>query len=352
MRALVLTGPAAFEIRDVPLPEPRGDEVLCRVRSVAICGSDPKIVKGATRPMWPPTYPFIIGHEWAGEVVAGSAELSDTQLRIFSSGARVAGEAHRGCGACENCLEGRYNICLNYGDEATGHRHYGFTTQGAYAEYIRVSVKALHPLPDAVSFDEGAMLDTAGVAVHAIQRGRICVGDAVAVVGDGPIGNLVLQYARAAGAGEVIVIGSGRRLQAAREFGATTLDFAATGEPAKSLWEHTGGRGADVVFECAGVRASCEQSVLMAKKGGRVVMVGNPIEPATIPWSKVSLDEIELIGCRANPNVSDRALRLMSSGVIKADVILTHHFALEEFGDALATFVEQRDGAMKVVINP
>jgi L-iditol 2-dehydrogenase len=106
------------------------------------------------------------------------------------------------------------------------------------------------------------------------------------------------------------------------------------------------------VFECAGVRASCEASVLMARKGGKVVMVGNPIEPASIPWGKLCLDEIDLIGCRANPNVSESALRLMSSGTINAAVLLTHRFALGEFREALATFVEQREGAMKVVVNP
>jgi L-iditol 2-dehydrogenase len=352
MEALVLTGPGTYEIRQVPVPVPVDDEVLCRVRSVAICGSDPKIVKGATAGMWPPSYPFIIGHEWAGEVVAVSPDLPSNLARRFTPGTRVAGEAHKGCGLCENCLRGRYNICLNYGDEAAGHRHYGFTSQGAYAEYTKASTKALHPLPEGLSYDEAAMLDTAGVAVHAVQRASIAIGDSVVVVGDGPIGNLTMQYARAAGAGKVIVVGSGKRLQAAVGLGAAPIDFASSADPGQAVWELTGGRGADVVFECAGVRASCEASVLMARKGGKVVMVGNPIEPASIPWGKLCLDEIDLIGCRANPNVSESALCLMSSVTINAGVLLTHRFALGEFREALATFVEQRDGAMKVVINP
>ncbi len=352
MKAVVLDGPGSFQARPLPIPEPRGDEVLCRVMSVAICGSDPKIVKGATRPTWPPSYPFVIGHEWAGEVVGGSADLAASQAAKFRPGTRVAGEAHKGCGSCENCLRGRYNLCLDYGNEAAGHRHYGFTSQGAYAEYIAVSIQALHLLPDAISFDQAAMLDTAGVAVHAVQRGRIGIGDTVVVVGDGPIGILTMQYARTAGAGEVIVVGSGPRLQMARELGATGVDFTDVGGSIDRVVTLTGGMGADVVFECAGIRSSCEQSVMMVRKGGRLVMVGNPIEPATIPWGKVSLDEIELIGCRANPNVSDRALRLISTGVIRVEGLITHNFPLDDFGEALATFVEQRDGAMKVVVNP
>ena len=352
MEALVLTGPGTYETQRVPVPVLREDEVLCRVRSVAICGSDPKIVRGATAGTWPPSYPFIIGHEWAGEVVAISPELSEELAGRFAPGTRVAGEAHKGCGLCENCLRGRYNICLNYGDEAAGHRHYGFTSQGAYAEYTRASTRALHPLPEGLSYDEGAMLDTAGVAVHAVQRASIGIGDSVVVVGDGPIGNLTMQYARAAGAAQVIIVGSGQRLQAATRLGAVPIDFAAPADPGKAVWELTGGKGADVVFECAGVRASCEASVLMARKGGKVVMVGNPIEPVSIPWGKLCLDEIDLVGCRANPNVSDRALCLMASGTINVGALLTHRFPLGEFSEALATFVEQRDGAMKVVINP
>jgi L-iditol 2-dehydrogenase len=196
------------------------------------------------------------------------------------------------------------------------------------------------------------MLDTSGVAVHAVDRGAIALGDNVAVVGDGPIGNLTMQSAHAAGAGQVIVVGSGRRLQAAAGLGAIPIDFLSLVDPVKAVWELTGGKGADVVFECAGVRASCETAVLIARKGGRVVMVGNPIEPVSIPWGKIGLDEIDLVGCRANPNVSDRAIQLMSSGAINAGTLLTHRFPLEEFGQALGTFTEQRDGAMKVVINP
>ena len=196
MQALVLTEPGAFEIREVPTPKPEGDDVLCRVHSTAICGSDPKIIRGEHVGMWPESYPVIIGHEWAGEVVAPApgVEASPSLARQFAPGTRVAGEAHRGCGWCTNCLRGRYNICLNYGDEASGHRHYGFTSQGTYATYAAVSVRALHRLPEQLSYNECAMLDTAGVSLYGVERGGVKVGDNVVVVGDGPIGNLSMQY--------------------------------------------------------------------------------------------------------------------------------------------------------------
>ncbi|MHB0979449.1 MAG: zinc-dependent alcohol dehydrogenase [Thermoleophilia bacterium] len=353
MQALVLTGPGEFEMREAPIPAPAGDEVLCRVRSVAICGTDPKIVKGVFPGVWPKTYPFIIGHEWAGEVVAHGAAVaaSPKVADRLAVGARVAGEAHCGCGTCANCLSGHYTICENYGDAAAGHRHYGFTTQGAYAEYVVSSAKSLHRLPDGLSFDEGAMLDTAGVALQGVRRGRVGVGDTVVVTGPGPVGMLTQQYAGAAGAEKVIMVGRGARLRQAADMGAVPVDYEA-GDPVQRVLELTGGRGADVVIECAGTRTACTQAVGMTAKGGRLVMNGIPTEPVEIPWAKIVLDEIDMLGVRANPNTSVPALALIANGAVKVRPVMTHVFPLEEFAVALSTFVERRDGALKVILHP
>ena len=141
MNALVLTSPGQFEIQRVPVPAPAPGEVLCRIRAVAICGSDPEIIRGDLAGTWPPAYPFTPGHEWAGEVVAVGAEVVG-----FAPGDRVAGEAHKGCGYCRNCLQGRYNLCENYGRPETGHRHYGFISPGAYAQYNAYSIRSVSPL--------------------------------------------------------------------------------------------------------------------------------------------------------------------------------------------------------------
>jgi len=138
MQAVVLTGPNAWELQEVHTPKPSGTDVICRVNSVAICGTDPNIIKGAFPGMWPASYPFIIGHEWAGKVVAIAPEVENSPAiaKRFAPGTRVAGEAHCGCGICANCLVGDYTICLNYGDNALGHHHYGCTTHGEYATNI------------------------------------------------------------------------------------------------------------------------------------------------------------------------------------------------------------------------
>ena len=133
MRAIVLEAPNHYHVTDVPTPEPGLHEVLCRVRAVTICGTDPHIIAGDYPGFWPRSFPHVPGHEWAGEVVAlghGCAELG------WQCGDRVAGTSHAPCGFCRACLTGRTNICENYG-RAGLHRHYGHNADGAYAELRR-----------------------------------------------------------------------------------------------------------------------------------------------------------------------------------------------------------------------
>jgi len=248
-------------------------------------------------------------------------------------------------------MTGNYTICQNYGDLAAGHRHYGFTAPGAYAQYIACSVKTLHRLPDNLTFEEGAMLDTAAVALRGVRRGQIEAGDTVAIVGSGPVGILAMQFARAAGAKQVIVVGRGARLRQAEALGAVTVDCEHT-DPVRRVLDLTDGYGAEVVIECAGTREACMRAIDMTKRGGRVVMVGIPTDRVEIPWSKIVLDQIDMVGVRSNPNTSTPALALIANGAVKVRPIVTHIFPLRDFGIALSTFVERRDGAMKVVLIP
>ena len=354
MQAVVLTGPGEWELQTVPTPKPEGTDVICRVHSVAICGTDPNIIKGIFPGMWPSHYPFIIGHEWAGEVVAIAPEVENSPAiaKRFAPGTRVAGEAHCGCGICANCLVGDYTICLNYGDNALGHHHYGFTTQGAYATYVKTSVKSIHPLPGNLSYDEAAMLDMAGVAINGVYRAGVKVGDTCCVAGPGPAGNMTLQLCIAAGAKKVIMVGRGARLQSSVQLGAVPVDYEKTEDVVKAVWDLTDGRGADVVFECAGTKDSCTKSPLMVRKGGKLVMTALAKEPIPIEWSKLTLAQVNFIGVRANPNTSDAALAMLADGRVNGKALHTHSFPLDKFGEALATFVEKRDGAMKVVLKP
>jgi len=349
MRALVLPSPGKFEVQTVPVPQLQTGEVLCRVRAVAICGSDPEILRGDLAGTWPPAYPFIPGHEWAGEVVAVGAAVVDLAV-----GDRVAGQAHKGCGICPNCMEGRYTLCENYGRPESGHRHYGFITPGAYAQYAAYSVKSVNPMPPEMTFREGALVDTAGVVFHGFALSGVTPGGTVAVIGPGPIGLIAMRAARLLGAARVIAIGRGARLEASRKAGADVLVNFEQVDPVRAVREATHGRGVDEAIECSGAPGTFRQAVEMVKKGGRVALVGVPpnhvVEP--LPFKYIVHNEIAVFGSRANPNVSRKVISLIAAKQLQVADLVTHVFPLEDFAKALDTFVHRRENAIKVVIEP
>ncbi len=349
MKALVLTAPGKYEIREIARPVPGPGEVLCRIRAVAICGSDPEIIRGDLAGIWPPSYPFTPGHEWSGEVVALGPETTG-----FSVGDRVAGEAHKGCGICRNCLAGRYTICMNYGKPETGHRHYGFITPGAFAEYNCYSLKSVKKLPDKVSFREGALVDTAGVTLHGMELSGVTAGGTVVVIGPGPIGLIAMRFAKVLGAAKVIMVGRGARLQAAAKLGAdVTVNFEET-DPVEAVRRASGGDGVDEAFECSGAEGTFAQAVRMVRKGGRVALLGVPSDKVLekLPYKHIVHNEVAIFGSRANPNVSWKIIEAIASGRLVVRDLVTHVFPLDDFRTALETFTSRKDGAIKVVVEP
>lgn len=350
MKACVLTAPGKFEIQeDVPVPSPGHGEVLCKIGGVAICGSDPGVFDGHLAGEWPPAYPFIAGHEWAGRIVAVGSGVSG-----FKVGDRVAGEAHKGCGHCRMCKEGRYTLCLNYGNAESGHRHYGFINNGAYAQYCVFDSKCITALPDEITYQEAAMCDTGGVALHGVEIGGIIPGSTVAVIGPGPIGMMAMKLARAMGAARVIVVGRGSRLASAQKLGCDdAVDFTKT-DPVTTVRELTDGLGVDAVFECSGADGTVTQACHMCRKGGHVVLLGVPSKEhdEPIPFKYVAHNEIMISGSRANPNVSWKLLNMIKSGNIVVKDLVTHTFPLEEMEQALDVFVGRKENVMKVVIYP
>ena len=305
---------------------------------------------------WPPYFPFIMGHEWSGEVVEVGPGVVD-----FKVGDRVAGEAHKGCGQCENCKRGHYTVCLNYGKDGhdggvdMGHRHYGFYWQGANAEYNVYNTAALARIPDNVSFDVAAMCDTAGVAMHGIMLSGITPGGTTVVFGPGPIGLCAMQIAKGMGAGRVIMIGRGKKLAFAGQMGADVLIDFEKEDVVKRVLEETNGIGADEVIECSGANDSPAKACMMARKTGKIVLTANyrdDLPAMNIPMNTVVFNELKILGSKANPNVSKIVLDFFSKGVINGEALVTHHFPLEDYAKAVDLFENRRDGAIKVVINP
>jgi L-iditol 2-dehydrogenase len=262
----------------------------------------------------------------------------------------VAGTSHDACGVCQKCVEGRYNLCENYGRPGL-HKQYGHNVQGADATYVVQGVKTIFPLPDALGFDEGAVIDPASIALHVANRGGIAPGDTVAITGAGAIGLLGADAARIRGAGRVIVVGRGQRLAKAAALGFETVNTAA-GDPVGAVRSMTGGFGVDVTLECAGVPEAVEWALEMLRRGGRCAAVGIPTAGVEIAMQRLVLDELELVGCRATAGEMRRVMPFVEDGRMRVREMITHHFALADYPAALATFNDRSSGAIKIIVQP
>ena len=201
MRAAVLTGPNRLEVREVPTPRPGPQDVLIRVDSCALCGSDVSLMAEPWAGQ-PPYGEFIPGHEYSGVVAA----VGDT-VDEYPVGTRVAVEAHYGCGRCLNCRRGDYTSCLNYGNRAKGHRANGFTTNGGYAEYVANHINTVHAVPDAISLEEASLVTNAGCVLYGFETlGGFVAGETVVVIGPGPVGLMAVQVASALAADQVVLL--------------------------------------------------------------------------------------------------------------------------------------------------
>ncbi len=274
-----------------------------------------------------------------------------TNLKV---GDRVAGEPHKGCGFCTNCKEGRYTLCLNYGVTESGHRHYGFVSDGAYAQYAVHSVQTLTKMPDNVSFAEGSLGDTAAVSLHGIELTGITPGGTVVVIGPGPIGILAMRLAKAKGAAKVIMVGRRSRLEASRRLGADEIvDFEKV-DPIEAVREITNGYGVDEAFECSGAAGTLIQSIKMVKKGGKVSLLGvpSPQVEEPVPFKLIVHDEIMITGSRADPNTMWKAVGMIAEGKLAVKDLITHKFSIDEYETALDVFINRKENAVKVVIEP
>lgn len=348
MDALVLNGVRDFEVKSVPVPKPGDDEVICEVDTTYICGTDPHIIAGDFPGFWPTEFPFIPGHEWSGTIVETGSRSASLG---WKEGDRVAGISHCGCGYCDMCMKGRYNICLNYGHEDRGHRQYGHYTPGAYAQYMRTSVKSIFRIPDEMTLEYAACVDPLSIALYTVKRSRMQPGDDILILGTGPQGLMALLCAKALGAGRIIAAGSGERLKKAEELGAVTINYR-NEDVVEAVRELTNGLGAPAVLECAGTTTSIRQACLAASKGGVISVIGIPHEEPVLPMKRMVLEEVEIVGNRANPNTAGETVDLLLNNRIDLHPLLTHRFPLSNYAEALDTFENRKDGAIKVATKP
>jgi threonine dehydrogenase-like Zn-dependent dehydrogenase len=349
MKAAVLVDYGDLRVREVAVPGLGRGEVLVKVDSVSICGSDPGVISKGWEG-YAPLGEFIPGHEFAGVVVATAPDV--TRLKV---GDRVSAEPHKGCGRCENCLRGFYTTCLNYGKPEMGHRHIGFLTNGAYAEYTACFDTALHKLPDNISFEEGAVLTIVGTSIYGFERmGWVRPGETVVVTGPGALGIVSAQIATITGAGRVIMTGTREeRLAIGRELGVDVTLNVREVDPVQKVMELTGGVGADVVVECTGVPSAAAETFDMVRKNGRISFNGVYHDLVAVPLNKIAQWNLLITGPKAEGGwAMERAIPLLADGRLNLKPLITHKFRLDDVHEALDTFIKRRGGAIKVIIKP
>lgn len=326
MKALVKEKAAAgFALRDVPVPTIRDDEVLIRVLRAGVCGTDVHIYEwdawasGRCRP------PFVVGHEFAGEVASVGKLVTDVH-----EGDRVTAEGHIVDGRCLLCRTGNAHVCPHT-------RIIGVDRDGCFAEYIAMPASNVWHLDDATSYDVGGIHDPIGNAVHTALTAEI-PGAIVLVTGCGPIGLFAIGVCRAAGAARVIASDvNDKRLDLARTMGAHAAVHPARLDA--EVKAATGGLGADVVLEMSGVDAAVHQAFALVRVGGRVQMLGIPAAPIQVDFaSEVIFKGITIYGVvgRRMYDTWHQVTRLLRSGEFDPTPVITHRFALEEADAAIA----------------
>ena len=343
MQALVLHAVGDLRYERVPRPVPRAGEALVRVAAVGVCGSDvPRIFEHGTY-----RFPLIPGHEIAGvvEEVVGAG----TRHR----GERVTVKPIIPCGQCAYCQIGSFAQCASYD-------YLGSRTDGGFAEFVRVPQRNLVPLPESVDLVDAALAEPAAVALHALRQGGVEPGDVVAILGTGPIGMILAQWARILGAAKVLLTDvDGEKLRMAKELGLGITFDARKGDPVAWAERVSGGRRPDLVVEAAGVSATFEQALRMARPLGRVVIMGNPTGEVRLPQGTVSQilrKELTIKGtwnsCFTELPVDEWqvVVEMLAKGRLNLRGLISHRLPLSKGVEVLEMMRSRREAYNRVVL--
>jgi L-iditol 2-dehydrogenase len=329
MKSVRLHAPGDLHIHDEPVPIAGEGEKLIRIKTVGVCGSDLHWFSEGGIGDALLKHPLVLGHEFAGET---------------EDGQRVAVDPAIPCGHCELCLHGHPNLCPSV--ILSGHGE----QDGALQECIAWNEKNLYPIPESFTYADGAMLEPLGVAIHAVDLARLKVGMTVGVFGCGPIGLLILQLARLAGATNVIATDIlAHRVDAAKSVGANHAFLAAGRLEVGEMRAVTQGRGVDVAFEVAGEQEAVDAAFTAVLPGGKVILVGIPDNDKTSFTASVARRKgltIKLV--RRMKHTYPRAIDLVSKGLVDVRSLVTHRFPLDQSEDAFRV-AAQREG-LKVII--
>lgn len=336
MKAALFEGPHRLHVAEKPLHPLQDEEVLIRVESCGVCGTDVHILEGTSRS----TPPVVLGHEYAGIVEEVGRSVKGVRV-----GQRVAIDPNISCGTCDYCRRGLVHLCSNL-------RALGVDIDGGMAECSVVPASQAYPLPEGLSLEASAFVEPVSCVLHGIDRAHLQSGDTVVIVGAGTIGLIMLQLVRNAGATQVIVVEPlEHKREMARKLGAGEVIDPFACDVKSAVFDLTG-LGADVVIECAGTGQAVELALALPRRGGVVELFGVcPIgEKVPIEPNQVYFRELTILGSYINPNTFSRAISVLHKGLVRVDQFLIDRFPLGAVHEALES--QRRGTAIKSMVFP
>ncbi len=335
-------GKGLVEIREVPEPKPKDDEVLIEVKAISVCGSDLHIYHDS-HPYWPPV---ILGHEFSGVIADVGKEVKG-----WKKGDRIVSETRTGsCGVCYTCQSGFPQVCEQK-------RAYGIGINGAYTKYVAGPARLLHHLPENVSFETGAAIEPTAICVASIlERCGLQAGESILILGPGPLGLISLAIAKAAGVRTAGITGRSSaesiRFAKAKELGADFIINIDKEDPVPRILERTNGLGVDMVIETSGGEQAIYQAFEMVRRLGRVCAIGiSGKKEVLIPYDRGVFKAIRYDFCFSSSWTSwERTIGLISAGLLPLEKVISHTLPLEKWEEAF-TLLKSRQAA-KVILIP
>lgn len=338
MRQAVMTEPGRIEFRDAAEPTVGSNEILLRIKRIGVCGSDIHVYHGK-HPFT--TYPVVQGHEYCGVV-----ESVGDKVEGIEAGMPATARPQLVCGKCNPCLRGDYNVCERL-------RVQGFQAPGCAQELFAVTEDRIVILPEALSYEQGALVEPASVGCHCTARAQNLKGKNVVVIGAGTIGNLIAQVAKARDAAKILVVDlSEYRLEVVQQCGIENVSNAAKESLKEAAERVFGGEGFQVAVEAAGAQKGLSAVVENIEKGGRIIIIGVYEQPPQIDMSVVCEHEITLFGSMMYKHEDYlEAAEMIADGKIIAEPLVTKHFPFEQYLDAYKFIDAQGDKTLKVMID-
>lgn len=350
MKAAVLTGPSSIRIQERTIPKIEDGDILIRVKSCGVCGSD---IAYYNRGQADVPHPIILGHEFTGEII----EMSELSRKhgFLKIGDRVVVEPLHNCGACWACKRGKPNFCVKP-------VIIGVTSDGGFAEYCKVNWKFVHLLPKTVSSVEGIFIEPLACAINGIEKSMVSPGDFCVVIGPGPIGLMITQYFKTSGASDIVLVGTrDYRLKVGKKLGVKYLINVRekdsehySSDPVSKIIELTDGRGADVVMATTGNAEANQIAIDVGGPSSRTILFGgagyDPKEYIKLKLWQGTLCEKQINFSWLAPYKFPKAIKIISSKMVKVKPLLTHTFSLDDTAKAIVTVENRLEGVIKAQV--